>query len=183
MRKQATLLIALSLVAFGVTPANAAPPVPSVVTVTSTSGNNTAAGSTDATVSVAWESKIGAGVATYSLRATATGRENGTSSSPTCAAGNCTSIVTGLVGGVSYSFVVTAIAPDGDQASSTAVSFTARSVSEAPEPLPPTTARGSVTLSWAAPTNTGGLARSGYLIEEESAQIAPSSITPTRRFG
>ena len=177
MRKLATLLIALSLVAFGVTPANASPPVPSVVTVTSSSGNGTAAGSTDATVNVAWESKIGAGVATYSLRATATGQENGTSSSPTCAAGNCSSTVSGLVGGVSYSFVVTAIAPNGDQASSTAVSFTARSVSEAPTPLPPTSSRGSATLSWAAPTNTGGLALSGYLIEEESAQIAPISIT------
>jgi hypothetical protein len=177
LKKQVALVLALSLVSFGASPAYASPPVPSVVTVTSTSGNGTAAGSTDATASVSWESKIGAGVQVYSVRVTATGRANGTSSSPTCAAGNCTSVVTGLVGGVAYSVVVTAIAPDGTQASASAVTFTARSVSEAPTTLAPTTSRGSVTLSWAAPTNTGGLALSGYLIEEESGEVDPIPIT------
>jgi large repetitive protein len=177
LKKYLTLLVAVSLVVFGSNPAQATPPVPSVVNITSTSGNGTAAGATDASVSVSWESKIGAGVATYSVRATAVGQSNGTSSTPNCSSGTCTSSVVGLVGGVSYSFVVTAIASDGSQASASPVTFTARSVPTAPTPLAPSTARGEVVLSWAAPTNTGGLALSGYTIEEDSDAVAPILIT------
>jgi hypothetical protein len=178
LKKQSSLVLALCLVSFGVSPAYASPPVPSVVTITSSSGNGTAAGSTDATASMSWESKTTAGVLLYSVRVSATGRTDGTAST-TCAPapGNCSSVVTGLVGGVAYSFVVTAIAPDGAQASASAVTFTAQSVSEAPTPLPPTTTRGSTTLSWSSPTNTGGLALSGYIIEEESGEIDQIIIT------
>lgn len=176
MRKYLALILALCLVPSSAAPAFATPPVPSVVNITSTSGNETAAGTAAASVNLSWESRIGDGVVTYSVRATATGQANGVASSPVCASGTCTSSVTGLVGGVVYSFVVTAISSGGAQASAAPVSFTARSVSTAPTPLAPTTSRGTVTLSWAAPTNTGGLALTGYTIEEAAGLITPIAV-------
>jgi hypothetical protein len=178
VRKYIALLLALSVISIGTVPAVAATPVPSVVNVTSTSGDGTEAGTRSASVNLSWESKIGEGVRTYSVRATATGQTNGSGSTPVCANGTCNATVTGLVGGVVYSFVVTAIGSDanGTQASAAAVSFTAKSVSTAPTPLAPTTSRGAASLSWASPTNTGGLPLIGYTIEEAAGQITPIAI-------
>ena len=177
MRKHLALFLAVCVSSIGSVPAVASSLAPEVVNITSSSGDGTAAGTTAASVSLSWESKIGEGVATYAVRATATEQLNGSFSSPDCASGTCNSTVTGLVGGVVYSFVVTAIASvTYVQHPANAVSFTAKSVSAAPTPLAPTTTRGAANLSWAAPTNTGGLPLIGYTIEEAAGLITPITI-------
>ena len=161
MNKSVAAALALALVSIFALPSQAlAVDAPVSVVVTSTSTLNTA--SDQATVRVTWP--LVPGAEAYSVSGTASGQASGESSIYSCLEGTCSVTVAGLVGGVSYSFVVTAF-KDADEASSTPVRFTARSVPTGPVPLAETVAGGAVNLSWASPTNTGGLPLSGYTIE------------------
>jgi hypothetical protein len=161
MNKTLAAALALALVSIFALPSQAlAVDAPASVAVTSTSTLNTA--SDQATVRVSWPAVTGAEA--YSVSGTASGQASGESSIYSCLQGTCSVTVAGLVGGVSYSFVVTAFL-NADEASSTPVRFTAKSIPAGPVPLAPTVSGGAVNLSWASPTNTGGLPLSGYTIE------------------
>jgi len=170
MRKGA-LLLSLGLVTALLTPAAqaAAPLAPSGVTTTSASLANAA--QNQAQVEVAWERAV-EGALGYVVTATAAGQ---TTVTKTITPGTLTStILEGLTGGVSYSFTVAAKNADGETAAP-AVTFVPRSVPGSPIVAAPVVAKGQVTLSWTAPTNSGGVELTGYSIT--AAGVAPE--TPT----
>lgn len=169
---KAVVIAAASSLAFTSVAAFAAPAKPVSVAFTSTSANG--AQPNEASVRVNWTGSASA--VAYSVIATATGQSNQVGSSSTCVGVNCSASVANLMGGIGYSFVVTAIASDGSQTSSDPSVFTARSVPAPPAPLAPEVSAGNVVLTWASPTNTGGIALAGYTISETSGAIAPIDI-------
>ena len=72
-------------------------------------------------------------------------------------------VVEGLIGGLTYSFVVRAIDLDMLTSDSSSATFKAQSVPSAPSVVSAVSAPGQATLIWSPPTltNTGGLALSG----------------------
>lgn len=170
MRKGAFLLTLGLVTALFVPVTQAAAPVaPSGVTTTSVSLANAAPN--QAQVEVAWERAV-AGALGYVITATATDLPT---VSKTITPGTLTSaILEGLVGGESYSFTVAAKNVDGET-KATAVTFVPRSVAGSPTVAAPVVAKGQVTLSWTAPTNSGGVPLTGYSIT--AAGAAPE--TPT----
>ena len=147
----------------------AAPVAPSGVTTTSAS--LAGAAQNQAQVAVSWERAV-TGALGYVVTATAAGQ---TTVSKTITPGTLTStILEGLSGGVSYSFTVAAKNVDGETAAP-AVTFVPRTVAGSPTVAAPVVAKGQVTLSWTAPTNTGGVELTGYSIT--AAGVA--SETPT----
>jgi hypothetical protein len=134
----------------------AAPAAPSGITTTSAS--LAGAAQNEAQVEVAWERAV-TGAVGYVVTATATGQ---TTVSKTITPGTLTStILEGLTGGVSYSFTVASKNADGETAAP-AVTFVPRTVAGAPTVAAPVVAKGQVTLSWTAPTNSGGVELTGY---------------------
>jgi hypothetical protein len=170
MRKGAFVLtLGLVTALFVPTTQAAAPAAPSGVTTTSVSLANAA--QNQAQVEVAWERAV-AGALGYVVTATAAGQ---TTVSKTITPGTLTStILEGLSGGVSYSFTVAAKNVDGETAAP-AVTFVPRTVAGSPTVAAPVVAKGQVTLSWTAPTNTGGVELTGYSIT--ASGVAPE--TPT----
>ena len=170
MRKGAFLLtLGLVTALFVPTTQAAAPAAPSGVTTTSVSLANAAPN--QAQVEVAWERAV-TGALGYVITATATDLPT---VSKTITPGTLTSaILEGLVGGESYSFTVAAKNVDGET-KATAVTFVPRSVAGSPTVAAPVVAKGQVTLSWTAPTNSGGVPLTGYSIT--AAGAAPE--TPT----
>ena len=79
-------------------------------------------------------------------------------------------VVEGLIGGLTYSFVVRAIDLDMLTSDSSSATFKAQSVPSAPSVVSAVSAPGQATLIWSPPTltNTGGLALSGYTITSSS---------------
>lgn len=147
----------------------AAPAAPSGITTTSVS--LVGAAQNEAQVEVAWERAV-TGALGYVVTATAAGQ---TTVSKTITPGTLTStILEGLSGGVSYRFTVAAKNVDGETAAPV-VTFVPRTVAGAPTVAAPVVAKGQVTLSWTAPTNTGGVELTGYSIT--ATGVAPE--TPT----
>jgi len=171
----ATLVSALSIsTALLAPPAMAAPPSPTGLAAESRSEAGTLR--TEAVVAVSWvdgrTGAAGAAVA-YGVVGSAEGETSRSGSNPVCSLGTCTSLVSDLSGGVSYEFVVVAIAADNSRTSSAALRFTALSVPAAPTLEAPVAGEAAATLSWAAPTgaSTGGLAISSYRVTDTQNRV------------
>jgi hypothetical protein len=119
----------------------------------------------------------------YAVVATSSGQTTRTGSTSSCALNTCTSYVVGLNGGSAYGFVVTAVdTGTGFDESAVSVNFTAQTIPTAPTVSAPTVTDGQVTLTWVAPTSTGGLSISEYVVTDGSgntATKAPGSSTHT----
>ena len=119
----------------------------------------------------------------YAVVATSSGQTTRTGSTSSCAINTCTSYVVGLNGGSAYGFVVTAVnTGTGLDESAASVNFIAQTVPTAPTVSAPTVTDGQVTLTWVAPTSTGGLSISEYVVTDGSgntATKAPGSSTHT----
>ena len=174
-----SLLALTTLVAFVVPsqlPATAlTSPVPTV-------SNATVAGSqiTEARARVEWQAVAAA--VTYRVSAEAAGQETVEIASA-CESGICDVTLDDLSGGVEYMFSVRA----WDSAGRSAVGSTSFLTRSVPGPAGPQTATAglrSVTLTWLAPANSGGLNVSGFTITDgdnvtRSAIAASRSITIT----
>ena len=109
----------------------------------------------------------------YNVTATSSGQTTRTGSTASCASNTCTSYVANLTGGSAYSFIVTAVvSTSGAQAAATSVSFTAQTIPTAPTVSAPTVADGQVTLTWGAPTSTGGLSITEYVVTDGAGNTA-----------
>ena len=167
MRKllTAVLILAFSNIGFADVQA-AAPAAPAGVAIVNAS--TTPAALTSAQAKVNWNHVTGA--VGYEIAATsATGPSVSsvlTGFSPTSTSLSTT--LSGLLGGVSYSFVVTAINADGKTPAS-AVAFTTQSVPDAPTGFTAVAGSKQATLTWAAPSNTGGLTITGYTVSTVEA--------------
>jgi len=152
------LLFAIPLSLIAPVAHSAAPAAPSGVTVTSAS--LAGASLNQAQAEVSWASAV-SGALGYVITATAAGQ---TTVTKTITPGSLTStILEGLDGGVSYAFRVASKNADGETAAPN-VTFVTRSVPDAPTVAAPVVAKGQVTLSWTAPTNSGGVELTGYTI-------------------
>jgi hypothetical protein len=140
-----------------------APAQPTGVSVTSASPSGTLLGAARATVS--WTTVSGA--IAYQISATPL---VGGPSIPGELTGfdvsskSLSTTLVGLLGGVAYNFVVTAVNVTGERNGSTAVVFTPQSVPDAPAGLSATAGVAQASLTWAAPTNTGGLPITSYVV-------------------
>lgn len=183
MRRTISLVSTL-LLCFGVaaTPANAADAAaPTNVTVADASAPG--ASPTAAAVTVSWTGDANA-VAYYVTYSTS----GADAVTKTALAGQTSLPIDALRGGVLYSFTVTSKSttspayPNGKEASAAAVTFTPRSVPTSPTVTDaPVAGRGQVTLQWGAPTNTGGLALTGYTVTygTKTVAVAADQLTTT----
>ena len=166
----ACLVLLYSIVV--IPPSHAAPPMPTNVRVVDASLSGAA---TDAAqVQVTWTAVTGA--LAYVVSATATGEIH---APKTVTPGTANQVIfDGLSGGVSYSFVVSSKDSAGETAAP-AVTFVPHSVSAAPTIGKIIVGKGQLTLNWTAPTNTGGLPLTNYLISATGLPnyTAPSSAT------
>ncbi len=130
---------------------------------------------------VTWTAVTGADA--YTVVATSDGQVTRTGSTASCADNTCTSYLAGLAGGFAYGIVVTSVdSAANTSASAVAVNFTAQTVPTAPTGLAPAVSDGQVTLTWVAPTSTGGLPLTEYVVTDGSgntATKAPGSSTHT----
>lgn len=120
----------------------------------------TGAAANEGAVSVTWDPVDGA--VAYSVSASATGFATQTVSS-NCPNVPCTVTIGDLRGGVTHDFTVTAFDSNAVEAETT-VQFVPRTVADAPTVVSATPGVGQITLTWAAPANTGGLTVTGYKI-------------------
>ena len=167
MRKLLTAVLILAYSNTGVAEVQAAAPAaPAGVAIVNAS--TTPAALTSAQAKVNWNHVTGA--VGYEIAATSTTGPSVSSVltgfSPTSTSLSTT--LSGLLGGVSYSFVVTAINADGKTAAS-AVAFTTQSVPDAPTGFTAVAGSKQATLTWAAPSNTGGLTITGYTVSTVEA--------------
>jgi len=109
----------------------------------------------------------------YTVVATSAGQTTRTGSTASCANNTCTSYVSDLTGGQAYEFVVTSLdTGTNTQAAATGVNFTAQTIPTAPTVSAPTVADGQVTLTWGAPTSTGGLPITEYVVTDGAGNTA-----------
>lgn len=85
---------------------------------------------------------------------------------------NTTFAVNTLANGVAYAFNVTATNALGESAKSNTVTATPVSVANPPTALAGTIGNGTVSLSWAAPTNTGGSSITNYNVYRNGTLLA-----------
>ena len=101
-------------------------------------------------------------------------------------AGTTTSYtVTGLTNGTKYTFTVRAVNRKGNGAASDSASATTPTTPDAPTNLSATDADQEVTLSWTAPTETGGLAITGYQYSQDDGEnwtAVPNSNATTTSY-
>lgn len=119
----------------------------------------TGAAANEGAVSVTWDRVDGA--VTYSVSASATGFPTQTVAS-NCTNVPCSVTIGDLRGGVTHDFTV--IAFDATGQAETTVQFVPKTVPDAPTVVSTTSGVGQITLTWAAPANTGGLTVTGYKI-------------------
>jgi hypothetical protein len=164
LNKTLAIALSLSLVSVVALPSqvHATLLAPSNVSADSTSPAN--APLNQATMLVQWD-KV-AGALTYAVSATSAGQETRAGQGLVCISNRCRATVSGLSGGSSYSFVVTAIDELNNQLSAPAVTETAESIPDGPVALAPALSGKVAKLSWAAPTITGGLPLTGYRITQ-----------------
>ncbi|MEY4743975.1 MAG: hypothetical protein RIR34_1314 [Actinomycetota bacterium] len=170
MKKLVTLLISCALAATVPVPAFAALGTPAISAVSSASTS----GVTAATVT--WTPVTDA--VSYLVTASASGHPSGSTSQYACQS-VCTATVSGSVnspldGGISYSFKVTAISSGGAQNVSAESLFVVQSLPGMATPGTITQGNGELTLNWVAPTNSGGLAITGYSLKDDSGSAAIS---------
>ena len=160
-----------TILAMSVAPAAhaAAPAPPTSLTVTSASTPNTALN--DAAIAISWTKSVGPDLVGHQVQVTGGGesyfpQEN-------CVDTSCSSLLDGLTGGTSYIVKVTAINTSGEIASTTAAAFTAKSSPDVPGTRTVSGVANGLTLSWAQPSSTGGLAILDYTI---SAAGRPDAV-------
>lgn len=139
-----------------------AAPTAATFDITSTSQANT--GLTSASVSVSGTKA--ATLISYTVTATATGQTTQkVTVTPPASATQWLVPVSGLAGGVEYSFVVTTTDSSGSTNSSPQ-NFTPKSIPVAVTTQDSTVGAGQVTLNWLPPANVGGAPITGYTISE-----------------
>jgi hypothetical protein len=117
----------------------------------------------------------------YIISATATGKVSGSTTiacSP-CSNTKIDAIVENLAGGVTYDVVVTA-KKDAFETPATAIPFLTQSIPNKPTIVSAVPGVKKVTLTWAAPTNTGGLALSRYNITATGISTIASDTETTK---
>lgn len=176
MKKVGLLLLsALLLATSQLAPAGAAPGKPTGVSVSSKSPAGTLLA--EAVAEVAWAPVTGA--VAYSISATADGKPTQIGGSPICDATACKSTVSPLTGGINYSFLVTAVDRFGATTAADPVGFTAKSVPDAPVVVSAVSSANQVTLTWTAPSNTGGFPITGYSITDGAAITKTAAASAT----
>ena len=109
----------------------------------------------------------------YTVVGTSAGQTTRTGSISSCDNNTCTSFVSDLTGGQAYEFVVTSIDTVANtQTAATAVNFTAQTIPTAPTVSAPTVSDAQVTLTWGAPTSTGGLPITEYVVTDGAGNTA-----------
>ena len=159
MKQLTRALLALTIAFVTLAPVTAnAVDTPTNVSVSNASLAGTA--NDAAQVNVSWTAVTGA--VSYMVNATA----GGTTVSKVVPGQSSSSYVfEGLTGGTSYSFTVLAKDKDNVESSaSTAATFVAQSIPASPTVVSAVAGVGSVTLTWTAPANTGGLTLGDYKI-------------------
>ncbi len=117
----------------------------------------------------------------YIVSATATGKVTGSTTiacSP-CSNTKIDAIVENLAGGVTYDVVVTA-KKDALETPATAIPFLTQSIPDKPTVVSAVAGVKKVTLTWTAPTNTGGLALTGYKITATGISTTASDTATTK---
>lgn len=117
----------------------------------------------------------------YIVSATATGKVSGSTTiacSP-CSNTKIDAIVENLAGGVTYDVVVTA-KKDALETPATAIPFLTQSIPDKPTVVGAVAGVKKVTLTWTAPTNTGGLALTGYKITATGISTTASDTATSK---
>ncbi len=117
----------------------------------------------------------------YIISATATGKVSGSTTiacSP-CSNTKVDAIVENLAGGVTYDVVVTA-KKDSFETPATAIPFLTQSIPDKPTVVSAVPGVKKVTLTWTAPTNTGGLVLSRYKITATGISTTASDTETTK---
>ena len=126
----------------------------------------------DSSVVLSWSAPTSDGgsvVTGYRIEQSSNGGLNWTVVVVDTASTATTRAVTGLTNGTAYVFRVSARNAGGVGATSSLTSATPASVPVAPTALAATPSDGAVSLTWSAPTNTGGSSITGYFIELSSS--------------
>jgi uncharacterized membrane protein YgcG len=158
----------LFFLGFSVAPAQAVfpPNKPTSVVATSNASNNSRVES--ATVTVAWNASVVDSThdlpRSYEVRFVSGAVTKRFPVSRTAAASYTGTFSGGLLGGTTYSVTVAALPTEGSEAVSDAQNITPVTSPDIPGSRSTDTARQSITLNWAAPSNTGGSAITGFLI-------------------
>jgi len=149
---------------------NAAPSAPR--NVTATSANGSAVVSWDAPLDERGSAVTGYTVTAYTAGNVAAGTCTATAPTETCT-------VTGLSNGVAYTFKATATNGIGTSAQSTASSaVTPSTVPNAPTGVVASAGDASASVSFTAPTNTGGSAITGYVVTASDGTTASGTTSP-----
>jgi uncharacterized repeat protein (TIGR02543 family) len=149
---------------------NAAPSAPR--NVTATSANGSAVVSWDAPLDERGSAVTGYTVTAYTAGNVAAGTCTATAPTETCT-------VTGLSNGVAYRFKATATNGIGTSAQSTASSaVTPSTVPNAPTGVVASAGDASASVSFTAPTNTGGSAITGYVVTASDGTTASGTTSP-----
>lgn len=124
---------------------------------------------TDASTIVTWNDQTEAD--TFSVAASAAGQSTVYGGSPNCADDTCSSTLSGLIGGVNYSVVVTAFSSVGgvaSEAASSPVGHVPHSAPAAPNPGTVLAEATGISLSWTGLSlaEAGGVALTGYRITD-----------------
>ena len=129
----------------------------------------------DGQVTASWaapESTGGTPIKGYTVTATPGGDTCETKTALTC-------VVRDLTNGTAYTFTVTATNAVGTSAASEpSATVTPATVPSAPTGLAADPGDGQVTVSWAAPTSTGGSPITGYTVTATPGRDAPARPAP-----
>jgi uncharacterized repeat protein (TIGR02543 family) len=154
---------------------NAAPSAPRNVTATSANGSAV----------VSWDAPLderGSAVTGYTITAYTAGNVAAGTCTATAPTETCT--VSGLSNGVAYTFKATATNGIGTSAQSTASSaVTPSTVPNAPTGVVASAGDASASVSFSAPTNTGGSAITGYVVTASDGTTASGTTSPIRITG
>ena len=149
---------------------NAAPSAPRNVTATSANGSAV----------VSWDAPLderGSAVTGYTVTAYTAGNVLAGTCTATAPTETCT--VTSLSNGVAYTFKATATNGIGTSAQSTASSaVTPSTVPNAPTGVVASAGDASASVSFTAPTNTGGSAITGYVVTASDGTTASGTTSP-----
>ena len=108
-------------------------------------------------------------------------KDNGTTYTATGAT-STTHTVTGLTNGTEYTFKVLAVNTHGDGAESDAATATPATTPAAPTGLSATDGNRQVTLSWTAPTSTGGANITGYKYSKDNGATYTATGATTTSY-
>lgn len=170
MKRLASIVLAAAIAFTGAQPAKAAPVAATNISIQSNSGQNTSGDS--ASLKVSWTRSLTA--VAYSVSASSAGRPSKSGSAAACETTTCTSIISGLTGGINYRVRVTAIAGDGTTTAAPDETALAASVPEPVRIISSTLLAGQVVLTWAPSENSGGLPLSGFSLTDESGAVRQS---------